>query len=101
MPTPRCSDESRSDWMSRCIPVVMDEGRTHDQAVGQCAGMWNSAWEDKQIDLDEIYQCTNCSNAMKLSDWYEGYDKGLKEFWCPKCNQIIDMEFLEKWKEQE
>jgi len=43
MPTPRCSDESRSDWMSRCIPYVMDEGRTHDQAVGQCAGMWNSA----------------------------------------------------------
>ena len=43
MPTPNCDGETRSEWMGRCIPIVMDEGRTHDQAVGQCAGMWGSA----------------------------------------------------------
>jgi hypothetical protein len=43
MPTPNCGEETRSEYMSRCIPEVMDEGYTQDQAVGRCAGMWNSA----------------------------------------------------------
>jgi hypothetical protein len=37
---------------------------------------------------------------MKLEEWYEGFDLGLKEFWCPKCNQIIIEEFLQEWKEK-
>jgi hypothetical protein len=43
MPKPNCDSESRSEYLSRCIPEVMGEGLTHDQAVGRCIGMWNSA----------------------------------------------------------
>ena len=43
MPKPNCNDETRSEYMARCIPMVMDEGVDHDEAVGRCAGMWNSA----------------------------------------------------------
>jgi hypothetical protein len=39
MPTPR-RDESYEDWMARCIPVLIDEGRDRDQAVAICASMW-------------------------------------------------------------
>jgi hypothetical protein len=43
MPTPDCENQTRSEYMSICIPEVMDEGLDHDEAVGRCAGMWNSA----------------------------------------------------------
>ena len=32
--------ESKSDYISRCVKEVMGEGKTNDQAVGQCEGMW-------------------------------------------------------------
>jgi hypothetical protein len=42
MPTPKCDEETNGEWMSRCIPDVMDElDLDHDQAVGRCAGIWN------------------------------------------------------------
>lgn len=36
---------------------------------------------------------------MKLKDWYDGYDHGLKEFSCPKCNKIHaeGIEEIKKW----
>ncbi len=41
MPKPN-RGETRDQYMERCIPVVMKEGKTNEQAVGQCAGMWKS-----------------------------------------------------------
>jgi len=35
-------NESRSDYVARCIPVVMKEGHTKEQAVGKCEGMYTS-----------------------------------------------------------
>ena len=45
MPDPS-NYSSQSDWMSACVPAVMEEGRTNDQAVAQCLSMWSSK-EDK------------------------------------------------------
>ena len=44
MPTPR-ANESRDDFVSRCIPVVLEDGTAADrkQAVAVC----NSMWEDR------------------------------------------------------
>lgn len=39
MPDPAKYDDQDS-WMSACVPAVMDEGKDHDAAVGQCMGMW-------------------------------------------------------------
>lgn len=44
MPAKR-KGESMDDYLSRCIPIVSREHpeKTHDQVVGQCAGMYRSA----------------------------------------------------------
>lgn len=41
MPTPK-QGEKRNEYMARCIPMVMKEGHTQEQAKGECAGMWES-----------------------------------------------------------
>jgi hypothetical protein len=45
MPTPH-ANESRKDFVSRCIPIVLDDGTAgdSDQAVAVC----NSMWEDRK-----------------------------------------------------
>jgi len=45
MPDPSNYD-NQSDWMSACVPAVMDEGRTNEQAVAQCISMWDNKEED-------------------------------------------------------
>lgn len=39
MPDPKAG-ESESEFISRCVPIVMDEGRTQQQALGKCYGIW-------------------------------------------------------------
>lgn len=45
MPTPRPSEETESEWMERCIPVVLEDGtaETNEQAVAVCSSMWREA----------------------------------------------------------
>jgi hypothetical protein len=52
MPTPGES-ESKEDFVSRCIPEVMDEGASQDEAQGKCYGIWDSS--KKSLDLIEVY----------------------------------------------
>jgi hypothetical protein len=49
MPDPADYD-NESDWMSACVPTVMGEGRTNEQAVAQCLSMWSNK-EEKGTDL--------------------------------------------------
>lgn len=37
--------------MDRCVPQVIREGKTPEQAAGQCAGMWESHMKKKQQSL--------------------------------------------------
>lgn len=41
MPTVK-SGESRNDFVARCVPMVMGEGASQDEAVGKCEGIYNS-----------------------------------------------------------
>lgn len=34
------SGESESDFMSRCVPMLIDEGKPQPQAVAICTSMW-------------------------------------------------------------
>lgn len=55
MPTPNPDNESREEWMERCVPVLINEGRNADQAVAICSSMWNTAKEEGElIDTDDI-----------------------------------------------
>ncbi len=40
MPTPN-SGESKDDFMARCVPMLIDEGREPRQAVAICSSMYD------------------------------------------------------------
>lgn len=47
MPKP-AKGESRQKFVNRCIPQVIEEGKTKEQAAGQCYGMWDYAQARQQ-----------------------------------------------------
>ncbi len=49
MPTPR-SGESEQDFVSRCIPEVLKEGATQDQAAGKCYGIYRNAKKSEMFN---------------------------------------------------
>lgn len=49
MPDPSNYND-QSSWMSACVPEVMDEGRTNEQAVAQCLNMWSNKNEKGLFD---------------------------------------------------
>ncbi len=42
MPKPN-KGESSKDYISRCVKMVMSEGKTQQQALGQCYGLLRQA----------------------------------------------------------
>lgn len=40
MPAPPKPNETKSEFIGRCVPVVIDEGRPKDQAIAICYSMW-------------------------------------------------------------
>ena len=36
--------EGRNKYVGRCVPEVMKEGKTQEQAVGKCEGMYSGKW---------------------------------------------------------
>jgi hypothetical protein len=47
MPTPR-KGEKRKDFMARCIPQVIDEGKDSEQAVAICSSLWENRNKKKK-----------------------------------------------------
>ena len=39
MPKPK-EGESKEDFMERCIPILIDEGKNQDQAMAICYSIW-------------------------------------------------------------
>lgn len=42
--------ETKDEFIGRCIPYVMREGKTQDEASGQCYGMW----ENREFAFDRV-----------------------------------------------
>ena len=50
-------NESRADFLERCIPQLIEEGREQDQATAICASMWEDARSAKAAaEAYEAYQ---------------------------------------------
>ena len=47
MPTPK-KNESEEDFVARCIPILIREGKTQEQAVAQCHSMYRQAKKVKE-----------------------------------------------------
>jgi hypothetical protein len=59
MPTPPRKGETQSEFIGRCVPVVIREGRPKDQAVAICYSMWrrskkHSIYESLYKSLERI-----------------------------------------------
>jgi len=53
MPEPSNYD-NESDWMSACVPKMIDEGREQDQAVAACMSMWREKKSWGGMSLEQI-----------------------------------------------
>ena len=55
MPTPN-QGESRDDFVSRCIPIVLEDGtaENQDQAVAVCNSMWDDAHKAAEMIRDYV-----------------------------------------------
>lgn len=49
MPKPR-RNEPRKDFMERCVPQLIDEGRNPDQAVAICSSMFNRTKASEELE---------------------------------------------------
>ena len=38
-------NETEAEYVARCVPIVMSEGKTQDQALGQCYGVYRQQAE--------------------------------------------------------
>ncbi len=51
------ADESREDFMARCVPMLIEEGKDKDQAVAVCSSIWDNKGkkhDDKSHYSEEI-----------------------------------------------
>lgn len=74
MPTPR-SDETREEWLDRCIPVVLDDGTAEDrdQAVAICSSMWEEAKMNRERPVRLRVDCSFEIKAVGDDGTIEGY----------------------------
>ena len=60
MPQPR-KNESRDDWMERCVPFIMKENRSNPQAVAVCSAIYTD--RAKGVAESDYGRCPQCGSA--------------------------------------
>lgn len=64
MPAPR-SGENQDEFIRRCIPMMINEGKESDQAVAICHSLWDSKLKNKK------------DHEQWLSKLKDNYEKGI------------------------
>jgi|GEM_PF-5376352 len=73
--------ESESEYMSRCVPTLIDEGKDQDQAVAICI----STYQNMAL-VDDVIICDECGHSWDIADGGDdvyichecGYDNKMK-----------------------
>lgn len=56
MPTPN-KDESKEDFIKRCVPILISEGKDNKQAVAVCYSLYTQhktkAWIERSLNKNE------------------------------------------------
>jgi hypothetical protein len=60
MPEPK-ANENQNDFIGRCVPFMMDEGKTQDEALGACYGIW----EVKKSLIKNADKFVKCISSKK------------------------------------
>jgi hypothetical protein len=83
------SGESQSDFMGRCVPVLIDEGKDQDQAVAVCISMYDQKMGTDTSGLSPYVDQVPKKKKHKFLDpnpCWEGYEAyGLKDDGTPNC----------------
>ena len=77
------SGESQSDYMGRCVPVLIGEGKDQDQAVAICI----STYENMAL-VDNVITCDVCGHSWSIADG------GDDIYICHKCGHDNEMEIM-------
>ena len=74
MPEPRPEQETKDEWLERCIPGVLeDEGaETQEQAIAICESMWEQAQNAYECE------CLSCGHVFTS-------EKHCRDTTCPEC----------------
>ena len=100
--------EGQSDFMSRCVPAMMDEGKEQDQAVAMCISMYG---EKMGYDVSSLpaYVEQVPKKKTKMAEekfldpnpCWEGYEAyGLKDDGTPNCIPIKGKKLRQELKKQ-
>ena len=72
MPVPR-DNEKKEDFIKRCIPYIIKEGKSKDQSIAMCYSIWKNKNKKKNSynDVIEILEgisksLENISNNVKI-----------------------------------
>lgn len=71
------SGESQSDYMSRCVPTLIDEGKPQDQAVAICISTYENMSQDFVHDAFAEYPWDECMDDMAARGYDEESSKNL------------------------
>jgi hypothetical protein len=79
MPNPE-HHKDKASFMSACVPTVMQEGKTREQAIGQCNGMWDN--KVKKVNVELIVKVSDDLPVIKNDEqqimfgWFSVATKG-------------------------
>ena len=81
--------ESEDEFLNRCIPVLIDEGKDQEQAVAICYSMYEGKFAESFTDYPEGAS----NNAQRALDWKEknGSECGTQIGWT-RANQLAKRE---------
>lgn len=65
--------EAEKDYMDRCVPAMVEEGKAQDQAVAMCSAMFGA---DKKLKEEEVREK---KRVEKEKEWQEKFDKPFKK----------------------
>jgi len=92
------SGESQSDYMSRCVPYQMDEGKPQDQAVAICISTYENFEFNVELESYNDYPKAAVENAKIALRWAE--ENGWSDCGTPvgkaRANQLANGESLSR-----
>ena len=60
------SGESKEEYISRCVPYVLNEGKSQDEALGKCYGMWEQEFDYDVSNLPNYDQYPNSGDPKSM-----------------------------------
>jgi hypothetical protein len=86
--------ESESDFMGRCVPDMINEGKDQDQAVAMCISMYEQDFKKEEFESYTDYPESATNAAKRVLAWAEenGWGDCLTPIGKARANQLANRE---------